>query len=125
MQLFLEQALHSAVLCLSQGSEEELAMTLQLVHWSFLNVTQDTSSMAPEPLGVIQCLIRWLSGMIPYLLALVSVSVCVLCDCAYFWVIFNQISSFSSIIKNVSSGYLHCLYTLMIISFSEKLFTFT
>lgn len=125
VQLSLEQALHSAVLCLSQGSEEELAMTLQLVHWSFLNVTQDTSSMAPEPLGVTQCLIRWLSGMIPYLLALVSVSVCVLCDCAYFWVIFNQRSSFSSIIKNVSSSYLHCLYTLKIISFSEKLFTFT
>ena len=82
MQLFLEQALHSAVLCLSQGSEEELAMTLQLVHWSFLNVTQDTSFMAPEPLGVIQCLIRWLNGMIPYQLALVSLSVCVLCDCA-------------------------------------------
>ncbi|KAL1767781.1 CUB and sushi domain-containing protein 3 isoform X1, partial [Sigmodon hispidus] len=68
--MFLEQALHSAVLCLSQGLEEGLAMTLQLVHWSFLNVTQDTSSMAPEPLDVKQCPILWPNGMIPYLLAL-------------------------------------------------------
>lgn len=84
VQLFLEQALHSAVLCLSQGLEEGLAMTLRLVHWSFLNVTQDTSSMAPEPLGVRQCPIPWPSGMIPCRLALVSVYVCQVYGCAKF-----------------------------------------
>lgn len=79
MQPFLEQALHSAVLCLSQDLEEGLAMTLQLVHWSFLNVIQDTFSMAPEPLGVRPYPIPWRSGMIPYLLALVSVYVLSYC----------------------------------------------
>lgn len=72
MQLFLEQVLHSAVLCLNQDSEEGLAMNLLLVHWFFLNAIQDIFSMDPLQLGVIQCLILWPSGMIPYPPVLVS-----------------------------------------------------